>query len=121
MQLEAEPQKRARDEASSRGEVLLGMAPTIKNKVLFTAFVTAQVKVRCVGPLRRDVFSLRLFQSMSLLAYIIRAPNAGGTPEIIKQNQELLPQLSIRLLQDIPMEAPGVRKVRTTHISDTPF
>ncbi|KAG8921641.1 hypothetical protein FRC01_000141 [Tulasnella sp. 417] len=106
LQVEAEPQKRAREEASSRGEPLLGVSPTIKNKAGYTAFVTAQVK------------------SMSLLAYIIRAPSPGGPPDNIKQNQELLPQLSIRLLQDIPMEAPGVRKemgVAVRHIVATDF
>ncbi|KAG8987553.1 hypothetical protein FRB90_003279, partial [Tulasnella sp. 427] len=104
--IEAEPQRRAREEAAARGDLLLGTSPTIKNKSLYTAFTTAQVK------------------SMSLLAYIIRAPNAGGPPEVVKQNQDLLPQLCIRLLQDIPMEAPGVRKemgAAVRHIIATDF
>ena len=47
---------------------------------------------------------------MSLLAYVMRMP---GPSDGIREHQEALPQLMVRLLQDIPCDAAGVRKVRS--------
>ncbi|KAG8901590.1 hypothetical protein FRB99_005203 [Tulasnella sp. 403] len=101
LQLEAAPQKRAHDEAAARGEIHVGISPYIKNKVAYVAFITAQVK------------------GMSLLAYVMRIPN---NQESIRDYQELFPQLGVRLLQDIPLETPGIRKemgVAIRHIVTT--
>ncbi len=38
-------QKRAHEEAESRGEMQIGISPYIKNKAPYASFITAQVKV----------------------------------------------------------------------------
>lgn len=45
---------------------------------------------------------------MCLLAYMMRMPDAIA---IIRQSQDIMPRLVVRLLQDIPLETHGLRKV----------
>ncbi|KAI7452386.1 hypothetical protein KC364_g12018 [Hortaea werneckii] len=88
--LEAGPQKRAHEEAESRGDIFTGVAKEIKAKGQTAAFgdlVTAQVK------------------TMSFLAYLLRAYQST-----LNDFLPHLPQLTVRLLRDVPRSHTATRK-----------
>ena len=88
--LEAEPQRRAHEEAKSRDDSFTGVAKEIKAKGQAGAFgelVTAQVK------------------TMSFLAYLLRAYQSS-----LSEFLQILPQLTVRLLQDVPRAHTATRK-----------
>lgn len=88
--LQAGPQKRAHEEAEARGEIFTGIAPEIKFKGQTGAFgelVTAQVK------------------TMSFLAYLLRAYQ-GTLADFLNA----LPNLTVRLLRDVPRSHTATRK-----------
>ena len=85
--LQASPQKRAHDEAESRGEAFIGVSKDIKNRNAFGELITAQVKM------------------MSFLAYLLRV--------YVQQLHEflpILPDIVVRLLRDCPSEKSATRK-----------
>ena len=88
--VEAEPQKRAHEEAKSRDDVFTGVAKEIKAKGQAGAFgelITAQVK------------------TMSFLAYLLRAYQST-----LAEFLQMLPELTVRLLQDVPRAHTATRK-----------
>ncbi|KXS94318.1 hypothetical protein AC578_10812 [Pseudocercospora eumusae] len=88
--LEAGPQKRAHDEAKANGTIFTGIAKEIKAKGQSGAFgdlVTAQVK------------------TMSFLAYLLRAYSSSLTDFLSH-----LPELTVRLLRDVPRSSTATRK-----------
>lgn len=88
--LQAGPQKRAHEEAESKGEIFTGVAREIKAKGQAAAFgelVTAQVK------------------TMSFLAYLLRAYQ-----QALNDFLEHLPSLTVRLLRDVPRSHTATRK-----------
>ncbi|KAH9831114.1 transformation/transcription domain-associated protein [Teratosphaeria destructans] len=90
LMLQAGPQKRAHEEAESRGVIFTGIAKEIKLKGQTAAFgdlVTAQVK------------------TMSFLAYLLRAYQSSLT-EFLNH----LPGLTVRLLRDVPRSHTATRK-----------
>ncbi|KDQ21071.1 hypothetical protein BOTBODRAFT_142417 [Botryobasidium botryosum FD-172 SS1] len=98
---QAEPQQRAHEEASARNNMWIGVSRGIKNRAAYTDFITAQVK------------------TMSFLAYVFR-----GAIDVVREYQDVVPQASIRLLQDCPSEAAGIRKellVAIRHVLNTEF
>ncbi|KAG8865354.1 hypothetical protein FRB96_000244 [Tulasnella sp. 330] len=101
--LEAEGQKRAHDEATAQGDYQIGMSANVQNKTAYVAFLAAQVKAMC------------------LLAYMMRMPEAIV---IIRQYQDIIPGLVVRLLQDIPLEIHGLRKemvLGLRHVANSEF
>ncbi|KAK5166740.1 transcription-associated protein 1 [Saxophila tyrrhenica] len=87
---EAEPQKRAHEEASAKGDIFTGVAKEIKMRGqlgAFGDFITAQVK------------------TMSFLAYLLRAYQTS-----MQEFLEFLPELCVRLLQDVPRAHTATRK-----------
>ena len=89
--LQAEPQKRAHDEAESRDDIFTGIAPEIverRKSALFGDLITAQVK------------------TMSFLAYLFRAYQQSLQGDFI----DILPELTVRLLQDVPRTHTATRK-----------
>ncbi|CAB4408939.1 unnamed protein product [Rhizophagus irregularis] len=97
--LQARPQAEAHEAANSRGEIFVGVAPGIRDRVKYTEFIVAQVK------------------TMSFLAYFLRA-----YPDSLSEYQNRIPDFVIRLLQDCPPEASATRKdllVATRHILST--
>lgn len=101
--LEAAPQAEAHAQAAAKGELFVGVAPSIafKNRSVFTDMVVAQVK------------------SMSFLAYVIR-----GSASVMRPHANILPVVSVRLLKDCPPEAAGTRKellVAIRHLLGTDF
>lgn len=87
LSLQAGPQKRAHEEARSRGEIFTGVAKEIKNRAAFGEFITAQVK------------------TMSFLAYLLRM-HQNQLNDFLKD----LPNVVVRLLQDCPREKSATRK-----------
>ncbi|KAK0264884.1 transcription-associated protein 1 [Friedmanniomyces endolithicus] len=88
--LQAGPQKHAHEAASARGEIFTGIAREIKSKGQASAFgdlVTAQVK------------------TMSFLAYLLRTYQNSLADFL--QN---LPDLTVRLLRDVPRSHTATRK-----------
>ncbi|KAK5137805.1 hypothetical protein LTR08_007377 [Meristemomyces frigidus] len=88
--LQAGPQKRAHYEAESRGDIFTGIAREIKAKGQANAFselVTAQVK------------------TMSFLAYLLRAYQSS-----LNDFLDHLPNLTVRLLRDVPRSHTATRK-----------
>ncbi|TKA61787.1 hypothetical protein B0A55_12420, partial [Friedmanniomyces simplex] len=88
--LQAGPQKYAHEEASSRGEIFTGVAREIKSKGQAAAFgdlVTAQVK------------------TMSFLAYLLRTYQNS-----LADFLQTLPDLTVRLLRDVPRSHTATRK-----------
>ncbi|KAK3679879.1 transcription-associated protein 1 [Recurvomyces mirabilis] len=102
--IEATPQKRAHEEAEGRGEVFTKIAKEIKTKGQAAAFgelVTAQVK------------------TMSFLAYLLRAYQNS-----LQDFLTTLPNLTVRLLQDVPRSHTATRKellVAIRHIINFSF
>ncbi|KAF2859739.1 hypothetical protein K470DRAFT_258588 [Piedraia hortae CBS 480.64] len=90
LMLQAAPQKRAHEEAKARGDIFTGIAGEIKTKGLSAAFgelITAQVKM------------------MSFVAYLLRAHQNP-----LQEFLSALPDLTVRLLRDIPRTATATRK-----------
>lgn len=90
LMLEAGPQRKAHEEAKQNGTVFTGLAREIKAKgqsVAFGDLVTAQVK------------------TMSFLAYLLRAYSQNLTDFLAQ-----LPELTVRLLRDVPRAHTAVRK-----------
>ena len=88
--LQAGPQKRAHDEAQARGDIFTGVAREIKVQGKAPAFgelVTAQVK------------------TMSFLAYLLRAYQST-----LADFLNYLPDLTVRLLRDVPRAHTATRK-----------
>nr|POE87354.1 transcription-associated protein 1 [Quercus suber] len=90
--LQASPQKRAHEEATARKDIFTGIAPQIKARgaAVVSAFgdlVTAQVK------------------TMSFLAYLLRAYQST-----LSDFLQFLPELTVRLLQDVPRSHTATRK-----------
>ena len=88
--LQAGPQRRAHEEAAARGDIFTGVAREIKAKGQVAAFgelVTAQVK------------------TMSFLAYLLRAYQQALS-DFLSQ----LPDLTVRLLRDVPRAHTATRK-----------
>ena len=88
--LQAGPQKRAHEEAEAKDDIFTGVAKEIKAKGQAGAFgdlVTAQVK------------------TMSFLAYLLRAYQS-----FLSEFLQILPQLTVRLLQDVPRAHTATRK-----------
>ncbi|KAK3714099.1 transcription-associated protein 1 [Vermiconidia calcicola] len=88
--LEAGPQSRAHEEAKARDDIFTGIAKEIKARGQAAAFgdlVTAQVK------------------TMSFLAYLLRAYQNSLTEFL-----DILPELTVRLLQDVPRAHTATRK-----------
>ncbi|EMC93830.1 hypothetical protein BAUCODRAFT_75390 [Baudoinia panamericana UAMH 10762] len=88
--LQAAPQKRAHEEAQAKGDTFTGVAREIKAKGQATAFgelVIAQVK------------------TMSFLAYLLRAYQQSLTDFL-----NTLPELTVRLLRDVPRTHTATRK-----------
>lgn len=90
--LQAGPQKRAHEEAATRNDIFTGIASQIKVRGLgvvsaFGDLVTAQVK------------------TMSFLAYLLRAYQSTLTDFL-----QFLPDLTVRLLQDVPRSHTATRK-----------
>ncbi len=88
--LQAEPQKRAHEEAAANNDIFTGIAKEIKLRGQTAAFgdlITAQVK------------------TMSFLAYLLRAYQNS-----MQEFLEILPELCVRLLQDVPRAHTATRK-----------
>lgn len=85
--LEAKPQKRAHEEAAAQGRSFCGVSKEIRNKAAFGEFITAQVK------------------TMSFLAYLLRVYQA-----LLQDFLADLPDVVVRLLQDLPSEKSHTRK-----------
>ena len=88
--LQAGPQKRAHEEAEANNDIFTGVAKEIKAKGQATAFgdlVISQVK------------------TMSFLAYLLRAYQSS-----LSDFLTILPQLTVRLLQDVPRAHTATRK-----------
>ena len=88
--VEAAPQKRAHEEAKANGDIFTGVAKEIRAKgqaIAFGDLVTAQVK------------------TMSFLAYLLRAYQSS-----LSEFLQILPALTIRLLQDVPRSHTATRK-----------
>ena len=88
--LQAGPQKRAHEDAEANGDIFTGVAKEIKAKGQAAAFgdlVTSQVK------------------TMSFLAYLLRAYQSS-----LSEFLQILPQLTVRLLQDVPRSHTATRK-----------
>jgi transformation/transcription domain-associated protein len=50
--LQARPQAEAHEAANSRGEIFVGVAPGIRDRVKYTEFIVAQVKVKFIYNMR---------------------------------------------------------------------
>ncbi|KAK3667314.1 transcription-associated protein 1 [Elasticomyces elasticus] len=90
LMLQAAPQKHAHDEAAARGDIFTGVAREIKSKGQGAAFgdlVTAQVK------------------TMSFLAYLLRTYQNA-----LSDFLQTLPDLTVRLLRDVPRSHTATRK-----------
>jgi len=90
LMLQAESQRRAHEEAESKNEIFTGIAKEIRLQGKAAAFgelVTAQVK------------------TMSFLAYLLRA-YAGALADFLSY----LPNLTVRLLRDVPRAHTATRK-----------
>ncbi|WPG98564.1 Hypothetical protein R9X50_00135600 [Acrodontium crateriforme] len=90
LMLQAGPQQRAHEEAKAKGDIFTGVAKEIKSKgqtVTFGELVTAQVK------------------TMSFLAYLLRAYQNS-----LSDFLEHLPDLTVRLLRDVPRSNTATRK-----------
>ncbi|KZP00081.1 FAT-domain-containing protein [Calocera viscosa TUFC12733] len=103
MAVQAAPQKAAHEAAAMRGDRQLGMTDNIPTKLrpVYLDFVNAQIK------------------SMSFLAYVIRAQ-----VEDLRKYETQIPEICVRLLQDIPRESAAVRRellIAIRHIFNTEF
>lgn len=88
--LEAGPQRKAHEEAKQNGTIFTGIAKEIKanrQTAVFGDLITAQVK------------------TMSFLAYLLRAYGSSMTDFLGH-----LPELTVRLLQDVPRSHTATRK-----------
>lgn len=101
LNIQAPLQQKEHEKAQARGAVYTGVAPGIKNRVLFGEFIVAQVK------------------TVSFLAYTLRA-----FAPALKPYRQVIPENVVRLLQDCPCELTNARKellVATRHILSTEF
>ncbi|EJU06480.1 hypothetical protein DACRYDRAFT_19621 [Dacryopinax primogenitus] len=103
MAVQAAPQKAAHEAATMRGDRQLGMTDNIPSDLrpVYLDFVNAQIK------------------SMSFLAYVIRAQ-----VEDLRKYEMQIPEICVRLLQDIPRESAAVRRellIAIRHIFNTEF
>nr|CAG8553245.1 5905_t:CDS:10 [Entrophospora candida] len=101
LSLQPQPQAEAHEAAKARGEIFVGVAPGIRDKVKYTEFIVAQVK------------------TLAFLAYVLRAYTTA-----LSRYQDQVPEFIIRLLHDCPTEASATRKellVATRHILSTEF
>jgi len=85
LQLQVEQQRRAHEESAKSDNI--GVAPDIKNRTAYTDFIGAQTKV------------------MSYIAVVFCHPH-----EQFHQHAELIPGITVCLLQDCPAEASSTRK-----------
>ncbi|KDN49215.1 hypothetical protein K437DRAFT_79486 [Tilletiaria anomala UBC 951] len=98
---QAKPQADAHAAAAAKGEIFVGVAPSIKKRALYSDMIVAQVK------------------AMSFIAYVLR-----GTMPVVKPYAQTLPDISVRLLKDCPPEAASTRKellVATRHVLSTDY
>lgn len=97
IKIQPEPQRVAHLEAKERGEIFVGVAPSITNREMYTELIKTQVK------------------TMAFLAYVLR----GSSQANVKDYLEVFPEACIRLLRDCPPEDVSTRKellVATRHI-----
>ncbi|KAI0019632.1 FAT domain-containing protein [Xylariomycetidae sp. FL0641] len=85
--LQAKAQEQAHAEAKAKGTIFSGVSPSIKNRVAFGEFITAQVK------------------TMSFLAYLLRQYSSQ-----LADFLPTLPEIVVRLLKDCPREKSAARK-----------
>lgn len=103
LSLQAQPQKEARDLAESKGERLISVCSGIKNRSAYGDFILGQMK------------------AASFIAYVFIR---GYATEFLKDYDQQIPDLIIRLLQDCPSELSAARKEllhATRHILSTNF
>lgn len=86
LDLEANAQKTAHEEAAAKGQTFIGVSRNIKNRAAFGEFITAQIK------------------TLSLMVHLIRQSNDPS--KFLPQ----LPDVIVRLLKDCPAEKPVSRK-----------
>ncbi|CAJ0886950.1 992_t:CDS:2, partial [Entrophospora sp. SA101] len=77
LSLQPRPQAEAHESAKARGEIFIGVAPGIRDRVKYTEFIVAQVK------------------TLAFLAYVLRAYTAE-----LSHYQDQVPEFIIRLLHD---------------------
>ncbi|BEJ12109.1 hypothetical protein CspHIS471_0205690 [Cutaneotrichosporon sp. HIS471] len=97
IKIQPEPQRLAHLEAKERGEIFVGVAPSITNREMYTELIKTEVK------------------TMAFLAYVLR----GSSQANVKDCLEVFPEACIRLLRDCPPEDVSTRKellVATRHI-----
>jgi transformation/transcription domain-associated protein len=85
--LEAQPQRKAHQEAEAQKRIFTGVSKEIRNRAAFGDFITAQVK------------------TMSFLAYLLRV-----YAQQLNDFLPVLPEIVVRLLKDCPREKSGARK-----------
>ncbi|SCU81956.1 LANO_0B04676g1_1 [Lachancea nothofagi CBS 11611] len=101
--MEADAQKRTREEAESRGDRWINVSPEIKNRVAYCDFILSQIK------------------ATSFLAYVFIR---GYAAEYLQNYVGFVPDLILRLLQDCPAELSAARKEllhATRHILSTNY
>jgi transformation/transcription domain-associated protein len=87
LMLQAQPQRKAHEEAAAQGKIFTGVSKEIRNRAAFGDFITAQVK------------------TMSFLAYLLRV-----YAQQLNDFLPTLPDIVVRLLKDCPREKSGARK-----------
>ncbi|KAL6299677.1 atypical/PIKK/TRRAP protein kinase [Sparassis latifolia] len=90
--IESSAQKRAREDFEAMGNFWTGMAPTIKNSVTYTDYISAEIKV------------------ISYSAYVLRALGEQYQSEGEMSEGEILILAALRVLQDCPAMALTARK-----------
>ncbi|CEP62323.1 histone acetyltransferase TRA1 LALA0_S05e03004g [Lachancea lanzarotensis] len=101
--MEANAQKRTREEAESRGERWISVSPDIRNRPAYCDLILSQIK------------------ATSFLAYVFIR---GYAAEYLQKYVGFVPDLILRLLQDCPAELSAARKEllhATRHILSTNY
>lgn len=101
LKLQVPQQKAARDEASLRDRLQISVTSDVKNRVAYNDFITGQVK------------------AISFLAYVAIRRYAAET---VNATADQIPDLVLRLLQDLPSDLSAARKEllhATRHILTT--
>eukprot|EP00842_Homolaphlyctis_polyrhiza_P006940 jgi/Hompol1/835/HPOL_000753-RA len=108
LMLQPPQQQEAHNKAEEEGGIFLGMAPAIKNSVIYGEFKSLQVKVECSH-----------LRTVSFVAYIIRSFIA-----LLRPYEENVAKAVVCLMKDCPPDASGTRKellVATRHLWYTEF
>ncbi|SCV01740.1 LAME_0G18184g1_1 [Lachancea meyersii CBS 8951] len=101
--MEADAQKRTREESEARGQRWINVSPGIKNRSAYCDFILSQIK------------------ATSFLAYVFIR---GYAAEYLQKYVGFVPDLILRLLQDCPAELSAARKEllhATRHILSTNY